>query len=228
MELPLEPLLTPPLKPLFPPFAEFRKEPAVPRLPMPAEPRENPPLTVPGDIPPAREAGTPTEAGLGSLCIPAFPVILPPFPEEGREPRPRWTDGTPSPWLPDRGRVIPVVPPRERGDRTAPSSRALEPDGRTTSRFTPGILAPRPLAAAGGLPARPSHANGCPPSRRTFTEPRSTGRSQRARRLSPRAKERESDLLSPGLKGTQRTNRSFPMKRTFAGKKRAWWPWNME
>jgi hypothetical protein len=46
--------------------------------------------------------------------------------------------------------------------------------------------------------------------------------------VSSREKEEEREPITPGLSGTQRTNRSLPKKRTFAGKKRAWWPWNME
>lgn len=188
-----------------------------------------PPLAGSRDIPPARIAGALTaEERPGPLWIPGFPVILPPLPETAWELLPRRTDGTPSPGLPDLGRAIPVLPPREPGDRTAPPSRTRDPDGRAKLRSASCILDPRPLVAIRGLPPRPCHATGCPPSRRTLNEPRSTGRSQRARRLSPRAKERKSDLLSPGLEGTQRTNRSLPTKRTFAGKKRAWWPKNME
>jgi hypothetical protein len=85
------------------------------------------------------------------------------------------------------------------------------PGPRWITEFSrlPVILPPLPEMDCEALP------------RRTLVEPRSTGRSQRASLLSPRVKERETELLSPGLKGTQRTNRSRPTKRTFAGKKRA-------
>ena len=95
------PPLNPPLSPLFPPPGEFRKEPAGPRLPMPAELLEKPPLAGSRDIPPARIAGFPAaEERPGPLWIPAFPmfpVILPPLPEMGWELLPRRADGTPSP-----------------------------------------------------------------------------------------------------------------------------------
>jgi hypothetical protein len=96
---PLEPPLNPPLKPLLPPrVVEFRNDPAVPRLPIPAGPRENPPLTGTWDIPPSRNAGALTaEERPDPLLTPGFTVVLPPLPERDRVPLPRWTDGTPSP-----------------------------------------------------------------------------------------------------------------------------------